>query len=579
MIFAILFLSCFRLYAKPQKVEAFAPALIGLGVAVAFGLVTLGIAVTNTDVSNPGADKTNALAYACDYWEQKKQEAIAKGLVTAFEVNQWLYNAGAGLYDTTSACYDWIKDAAHNIYNNSSYFQGSANAFQIGNLVNNCLRVSLTDFYLGYDGGYNSIPIFQNLSDNSKYNYLYSVVGSVSAISCFSFSSGYSQPYLLSLTSFSVSKIDKYGNIDKSYNVSSGVFAGITYYYCDLYATSLSYNNSLLDVGVNDSFQDMIANFLNIDAAADTGISAQLNQSAKNLYTGADTNESSVERILKGDTYVSYNIGTSSGSASSGTGTGSGSGSLGGDVVSPGDSSSGSGSVGLGNDVIGKSGVISCPTTPDDISITLQKLIDGEKSLADVLADAQAIPYVVGKIDSKTGVLNPTADPSIAANPSIADGVTTATIDLTTGELIKTKDETTGKPKYKPYVPPKSKGSSKNSKLPKFLTGFLYQCFPFCLPFDVYSILCVFVGSLTYTEASPPVITLDLSFFNTFFEKYGYKSSSSFSTSSDLVKSNDYSITIDLSPFDRLAMLLRALWEVLFVIGLAKNAKKFMSEW
>lgn len=588
LIFSILFLSCFRLYAKPQKAEAFAPALIGLGVAVAFGLVTLGIAVTNTDVSNPGADKTNALSYACDFWEQKKQEAIAKGLVTTFEVNQWLYNAGAGLYDTTSACYDWIKEAAHNIYNTSSYFQGSSSsAFQVGNLINNCLRVSLTNFYIPGNryGGVHSV-----LSSPPSNSAFYSFDGSVSAISCVRYSdSTFSNPYLLSLSPFEVHHYGIDGKLDSTSLIGDVVVNGVTVYYFSLdtmfdssyliNSSSLSFDGVVSDYGVSSSLDSMFNNFLNIDSSVDTGISAQLNQSAKNLYTGADTNESSAERILKGDTYVSYNIGTSSGSASAGAGTGSGSGSLGGDVVSPGDSSSGTGSVGLGNDVIGKSGVISCPTTPDDISITLQKLIDGEKSLADVLADAQAIPYVVGKIDSKTGVLNPTADPSIAANPSIADGVTTATIDLTTGELIKTKDETTGKPKYKPYVPPKSKGSSKNSKLPKFLTGFLYQCFPFCLPFDVYSILCVFVGSLTYTEASPPVITLDLSFFNTFFEKYGYKSSSSFSTSSDLVKSNDYSITIDLSPFDRLAMLLRALWEVLFVIGLAKNAKKFMSEW
>lgn len=613
LIFSILFLSCFRLYAKPQKAEAFAPALIGLGVAVAFGLVTLGIAVTNTDVSNPGADKTNALAYACDFWEQKKQEAIAKGLVTAFEVNQWLYNAGAGLYDTTSACYDWIKEAAHNIYNNASYFQASANAFQMGNLntYGNCRYLS-GDFYFYLNGRYLfSSALGIDVSKFKGKNYLYHVSGSNLAF-LYGYFSSYSAQFCfaspdLSVEYYSASKGCWTSLTYNNYSFGSSSYDGhsVSYYYFGSASGSrwgdLSFSSSN-DITM-DSDKSFTA-FLGVSALADfdtlpksigsicqsyynltsagTGISAQVNQSAKNLYTGADTNESAVDRILKGDTYVSYNIGTSSGAASSGvgTGTGSGSGSLGGDVVSPGDSSStGTGSVGLGNDVIGKSGVISCPTTPDDISATLQKLLDGEKSLADVLADAQAAPYVVGKIDSKTGVLNPTSDPSIAANPSIADGVTTATIDVSTGELIKTKDETTGKPKYKPYVPPKSKGSSKNSKLPKFLTGFLYQCFPFCLPFDVYSILCVFVGSLTYTEASPPVITLDLSFFNTFFEKYGYKSSSSFSTSSDLVKSNDYSITIDLSPFDRLAMLLRALWEVLFVIGLAKNAKKFMSEW
>ena len=595
LIFSILFLSCFRLYAKPQKAEAFAPALIGLGVAVAFGLVTLGIAVTNTDVSNPGADKTNALAYACDFWEQKKQEAIAKGLVTAFEVNQWLYNAGAGLYDTTSACYDWIKEAAHNIYNTSSYFQGSANAFQIGNLNNSgsCLYTSLQNPVLIEDySSSGGIRFYNSFSDWKKERIALLFNGTISYIIPYVSDSGYMYYYFIGLSPFSYDYYNL-GVLRSSKNASTFVYNGITYYYLTQYRSNpsyISFDDSSFDFDVgsilhnlgnslpNTAIEEAFYNAINNITSSGTGISAQVNQSAKNLYTGADTNESAAERILKGDTYVSYNIGTSSGAASSGTGTGSGSGSLGGDVVNPGDSSS-TGSVGLGNDVIGKSGVISCPTTPDDISATLQKLLDGEKSLADVLADAQAAPYVVGKIDSKTGVLNPTADPSIAANPSIADGVTTATIDISTGELIKTKDETTGKPKYKPYVPPNSKGSSKNSKLPKFLTGFLYQCFPFCLPFDVYSILCVFVGSLTYTEASPPVITLDLSFFNTFFEKYGYKSSSSFSTSSDLVKSNDYSITIDLSPFDRLAMLLRALWEVLFVIGLAKNAKKFMSEW
>lgn len=608
LIFSILFLSCFRLYAKPQKAEAFAPALIGLGVAVAFGLVTLGIAVTNTDVSNPGADKTNALAYACDFWEQKKQEAIAKGLVTAFEVNQWLYNAGAGLYDTTSACYDWIKESAHNIYNNASYFQGSASSIQFGNVYDRSIAFCSGDFCIStYSDGFYLFPFSESVYKNRDDVFVLKDVICFSAYDS-STTSLANETVAIICSSPPLNYDFKKGSL-VARNCSKYIFNGITYYVSyahlnlpcnrfyynypastDDYKSFADYYSNLFAskydgtyfYGVDNAGVQMYFNYLSRSSGFNTGISAQLNQSAKNLYTGADTNESAAERILKGDTYVSYNIGTSSASAGAGAGTGSGSGSLGGDVVSPGDSSS-TGSVGLGNDVIGsKSGVISCPTTPDDISITLKKLIEGEKSLADVLADAQATPYVVGKIDSKTGVLNPTADPSIAANPSIADGVTTATLDVSTGELIEEKDETTGKPKYKPFIPSNNPGSGIGFS--KLLANFLYKTFPFCLPFDIYSVLCVFTGGSSdgYNTFSSgglvraPVITLDLSFFENFFKYYGYSGSSKSLTSSELVSSDSYDITIDFSPFDRAAALFRALWEVLFVILLSKNAKKLI---
>lgn len=546
-----------------KRAKAIAPVLVGVGIValVTAGLVACGIAVNADD---DGSDASTALGYTMQYVRQKMREAKVTELEAGLMV-------ATGAINLAGQAWQWIKQAAANIYNNASYFQGASNAFQIGNLVNNCLRVSLTDFYLGYDGVYNSIPIFQNLSDNSKYNYLYSVVGSVSAISRYSISSGYSTPYLLSLTSFSVSKIDKYGKTDKSYKVSSGIFNGIVYYYCDLYATALSYNNSPLDIGVNDSFQDMIANFLNIDASADTGISAQTSQSASVAFDGAKDYFNGVNSSV---------VGSSGGSVSADLSTDQQRRlMLGYDVESSKDL------INVGQ-IVQEYGSVSnwlagiragtANAYQDLINIGCQPYVNVDAQGRLVTVDKDG--YIIDSTGTRVGTGIKVGDGSIAGNPAIPVGdvvsvplddvgsIPKVKTDTATGDITVDVDKTLDIPASDTIDKPTSEAGNK-----KYQFAGVTDFFPFCLPFDAYDFLSIFTASPLAPEFEFPA-----SFYTDIFGGKNPEGKHYQVNGKNLVAINGDKVIISLAPFDTIAKIFRALVLLFFIMMLIWFAYRFI---
>ena len=232
-----------------KRAKAIAPVLVGVGIValVTAGLVACGIAVNADD---DGTDASTALGYTMQYVRQKMREAKVTELEAGLMV-------ATGAINLAGQAWQWIKQAAANIYNNASYFQGSANAFQIGNLINNCLRVSLTNFYIPGNryGGVHSV-----LSSPPSNSAFYSFDGSVSAISCLRYSdSTFSNPYFLSLSPFEVHHYTSAGKLDSTSLIGDVVVNGVTVYYFSLdtmFNSSYLTNSSSLSFGDGDVVLD-----------------------------------------------------------------------------------------------------------------------------------------------------------------------------------------------------------------------------------------------------------------------------------------------------------------------------------
>lgn len=72
--------------------------------------------------------------------------------------------------------------------------------------------------------------------------------------------------------------------------------------------------------------------------------------------------------------------------------------------------------------------------------------------------------------------------------------------------------------------------------------------FPFCLPFDVVRILQAFV-------VPPEAPVISLTFHDPFTDK-------------------DYSVTVDLSPWDEIAAVCRFMWSILLFVAFSLNVAK-----
>lgn len=88
--------------------------------------------------------------------------------------------------------------------------------------------------------------------------------------------------------------------------------------------------------------------------------------------------------------------------------------------------------------------------------------------------------------------------------------------------------------------------------IPEEYTPDITMFFPFCIPFDMYRLVGVFLG-----EPQAPVIRWEFTI--------------------PIIRQEAFVIEIDLSPYDGVASLLRKLETVAFVVGLAVATRKFIS--
>ena len=186
--------------------------------------------------------------------------------------------------------------------------------------------------------------------------------------------------------------------------------------------------------------------------------------------------------------------------------------------------------------------VIDWNTVADGLDVaTLDDVIDGLNdgtiTYDDVLDQLQATPYVT--VDEDTGEL--ATDESTNTRTIALDDDLAIPTDLTDAET------------YTPTGTSTSSGSG--SKYSVSLTSF----FPFCLPFDLYDFVSIFIA-----DPVTPVFTADLS--------------SAIETAvPGIYDSNrNYTITIDLTPYEDYADILRALEDVAIIVGLIMVSRKLI---
>lgn len=550
-----------------KRAKAIAPVLVGVGIValVTAGLVACGIAVNADD---DGTDASTALGYTMQYVRQKMREAKVTELEAGLMV-------ATGAINLAGQAWQWIKQAAANIYNNASYFQGSANAFQIGNLINNCLRVSLTNFYIPGNryGGVHSV-----LSSPPSNSAFYSFDGSVSAISCLRYSdSTFSNPYFLSLSPFEVHHYTSAGKLDSTSLIGDVVVNGVTVYYFSLdtmfnssYLTnssSLSFGDGdvVLDYGSNSSLDSMFNNFLNIDSSVDTGISAQTNQSASVVFDGAKDYFNGVNSSVVGSTggSVSADLSTDQQRRLM----------LGYDVESSKDL------INVGQ-IVQEYGSVSnwlagiragtANAYQDLINIGCQPYVnvDAQGKLVTVDKDGYIIDSTGTRVGTGTGIK--VGDGSIAGNPAIPVGdvvsvplddvgsIPKVKTDTATGDITVDIDKTLDIPASDTIDKPTSEAGNK-----KYQFAGVTDFFPFCLPFDAYDFLSTFSASPVAPEFEFPA-----SFYTDIFGGKNPEGKHYQVNGKNLVAINGDKVIISLAPFDTIAKIFRVLVLLFFIMML-----------
>lgn len=557
-----------------KRAKAIAPVLVGVGIValVTAGLVACGIAVNADD---DGTDSSTALGYTMQYVRQKMREAKVTELEAGLMV-------ATGAINLAGQAWQWIKQAAANIYNNASYFQGSANAFQIGNLNNSgsCLYTSLQNPLLIEDysssGGirfYNSFPDWKKERTALLFN------GTISYIIPYVSNSGYMYYYFIGLSPFSYDYYNL-GVLRSSKNASTFVYNGITYYYLTQYRSNpsyISFDDSSFDFDVgsilrnlgnslpNTAIEEAFYNAINNITSSGTGISAQTGQSASVAFDGAKDYFNGVNSSVVGSTggSVSADLSTDQQRRLM----------LGYDVESSKDL------INVGQ-IVQEYGSVSnwlagiragtANAYQDLINIGCQPYVnvDAQGKLVTVDKDGYIIDSTGTRVGTGTGIK--VGDGSIAGNPAIPVGdvvsvplddvgsIPKVKTDTATGDITVDIDKTLDIPASDTIDKPTSEAGNK-----KYQFAGVTDFFPFCLPFDAYDFLSTFSAAPVAPEFEFPA-----SFYTDIFGGKNPEGKHYQVNGKNLVAINGDKVIISLAPFDTIAKIFRVLVLLFFIMML-----------
>lgn len=565
-----------------KRAKAIAPVLVGVGIValVTAGLVACGIAVNADD---DGSDASTALGYTMQYVRQKMREAKVTELEAGLMV-------ATGAINLAGQAWQWIKQAAANIYNNSAYFQGSANAFQIGNLntYGNCRYLS-GDFYM-YSTG-TKYYIFNNLLDFSSASYSYGVYHFSGANLGFlkGFFTSNSSQYVFASPTLSV---EYYSVKSKTWkNISPEIYSGgsgsLPYYKFGL-ADPCYYSKSPYITEGRLCFNDIsnVSNFFGIDiyknnssnvslqflydsyyglTSSGTGISAQTSQSASVAFDGAKDYFNGVNSSVVGSTggSVSADLSTDQQRRLM----------LGYDVESSKDL------INVGQ-IVQEYGSVSnwlagiragtANAYQDLINIGCQPYVnvDAQGKLVTVDKDGYIIDSTGTRVGTGTGIK--VGDGSIAGNPAIPVGdvvsvplddvgsIPKVKTDTATGDITVDIDKTLDIPASDTIDKPTSDAGNK-----KYQFAGVTDFFPFCLPFDAYDFLSTFSASPVAPEFEFPA-----SFYTDIFGGKNPEGKHYQVNGKNLVAINGDKVIISLAPFDTIAKIFRVLVLLFFIMML-----------
>lgn len=571
-----------------KRAKAIAPVLVGVGIValVTAGLVACGIAVNADD---DGTDASTALGYTMQYVRQKMREAKVTELEAGLMV-------ATGAINLAGQAWQWIKQAAANIYNNASYFQGSANAFQIGNLntYGNCRYLS-GDFYFYLNGSYLfSSALGIDVSKFKGKNYLYHVSGSNLAF-LYGYFSSYSAQFCfaspdLSVEYYSASKGCWTSLTYNNYSFGSSSYDGhsVSYYYFGSASRSLwgdlsfsSSNDITMDsdksftafLGVSPladfatlprSIGSICQSYYNLTSSG-TGISAQTSQSASVAFDGAKDYFNGVNSSVVGGTggSVSADLSTDQQRRLM----------LGYDVESSKDL------INVGQ-IVQEYGSVSnwlagiragtANAYQDLINIGCQPYVnvDAQGKLVTVDKDGYIIDSTGTRVGTGTGIK--VGDGSIAGNPAIPVGdvvsvplddvgsIPKVKTDTATGDITVDIDKTLDIPASDTIDKPTSEAGNK-----KYQFAGVTDFFPFCLPFDAYDFLSTFSASPVAPEFEFPA-----SFYTDIFGGKNPEGKHYQVNGKNLVSINGDKVIISLAPFDTIAKIFRVLVLLFFIMML-----------
>lgn len=564
-----------------KRAKAIAPVLVGVGIValVTAGLVACGIAVNSDD---DGSDVSTALGYTMQYVRQKMREAKVTELEAGLMV-------ATGAINLAGQAWQWIKQAAANIYNNASYFQGVSNAFQMGNLntYGNCRYLS-GDFYMYQSGS--DYYVFNKLFDFSKAyaisGYIYHFSGANLGFLAGFFSSSYSQ-YVFASPTLSV---ECYSPSNKTWsNVSPKIYSGgsgsLPYYtfgsadacyfskspyaqygllqfkdnssYKDFFGINIYKNNSS-----NISLQFLYDSYYGLTSAG-TGISAQTSQSASVAFDGAKDYFNGVNSSV---------VGSSGGSVSADLSTDQQRRLMLGydvesskDLINVGQIVQEYGSV--ANWLAGiRAGTANAYQDLINIGCQPYVNVDAQGRLVTVDKDG----YIIDSTGTRVGTGIKVGDGSIAGNPAIPVGdvvsvplddvgsIPKVKTDTATGDITVDIDKTLDIPASDTIDKPTSEAGNK-----KYQFAGVTDFFPFCLPFDAYDFLSTFSASPVAPEFEFPA-----SFYTDIFGGKNPEGKHYQVNGKNLVAINGDKVIISLAPFDTIAEIFRVLVLLFFIMML-----------
>lgn len=553
-----------------KRAKAIAPVLVGVGIValVTAGLVACGIAVNADD---DGTDSSTALGYTMQYVRQKMREAKVTELEAGLMV-------ATGAINLAGQAWQWIKQAAANIYNNASYFQGSANSFQIGNLnssgsclYTNCngaflykkdgslTSISNSDFYFNNIGtffiNFNFSGVVRSRSNVGNYFLNFITTDSnliFSDTKKFHSAIHYSADY------------NPYYSYSSMYSVD---YNGITYYYASIKITSdfadtfsgISFSSYAVHNG-----KSIVESYLNISDKG-TGISAQTGQSASVAFDGAKDYFNGVNSSVVGSTggsvsadlstdqqrrlMLGYDVESSK------------------DLINVGQIVQEYGSV--SNWLAGiRSGTANAYQDLINIGCQPYVNVDAQGKLVTVDKDGYIIDSTGTRVGTGTGIK--VGDGSIAGNPAIPVGdvvsvplddvgsIPKVKTDTATGDITVDIDKTLDIPASDTIDKPTSEAGNK-----KYQFAGVTDFFPFCLPFDAYDFLSTFSAAPVAPEFEFPA-----SFYTDIFGGKNPEGKHYQVNGKNLVAINGDKVIISLAPFDTIAKIFRVLVLLFFIMML-----------
>ena len=527
-----------------KRAKAVVPVLVGVGIValVTAGLVACGIAV---DAADDGSDVTTALGYTMQYVRQKMREAKVTELEAGLMV-------ATGAINLAGQAWQWIKQAAANIYNNASYFQAASNAIQIGNFnaAGTCKYISADNLYYCSPNVYHHY--FYTSSSSASRNDFKFLINHLDGVVLSQTSSSY-LIYLISESPLSEGNHTVYNYLGKNYYYLSIVADGkyLTFGSSDVYLQS--------SLNVYASMETVIKAYLNVSDAG-TGISAQTNQSASIAFDGAKDYFDGVKDAVTGGSVsadlstdqqrrlmLGYDVESSK------------------DLINVGQIVQEYGSV--ANWLAGiRAGTANAYQDLINIGCQPYVNVDAQGRLVTVDKDG----YIIDSTGTRVGTGIKVGDGSIAGNPAIPVGdvvsvplddvgsIPKVKTDTATGDITVDIDKTLDIPASDTIDKPTSEAGNK-----KYQFAGVTDFFPFCLPFDAYDFLSTFSASPVAPEFEFPA-----SFYTDIFGGKNPEGKHYQVNGKNLVAINGDKVIISLAPFDTIAKIFRVLVLLFFIMML-----------